>query len=76
MAVGAEGVAGTVVAVDEPADVAGLVPVVFAPVTETAYVVPPVNPVIVIGDAPVALKEPGVVVAVKVVTAPPVAAGV
>jgi hypothetical protein len=45
-------------------------------VTVKVYEVPFVKPEIVIGDAPVPVRDPGLDVAVKVVAVPPVAAAV
>jgi hypothetical protein len=53
-----------------------LLPVEFVAVTVKVYAVEADNPVTVIGDDPVAVREPGVEVAVNVVAAPPVAAAV
>jgi hypothetical protein len=55
----------------------GPVAVELVPFTLNVYAVPAVNPETVIGDvAEVPVTEPGVLVAVKVVAAPPVAAAV
>jgi hypothetical protein len=54
----------------------GPVAVELVPLTLNVYEVPAVNPETVIGEVPVPVKEPGVEVAVNVVTEPPVAAAV
>jgi len=54
----------------------GPVAVAFVPLTLKVYAVPEVRPETVIGDEPVPVIEPGVEVAVKVVTVPPVTAAV
>jgi hypothetical protein len=59
---------------DEAAEVN--VPLALAAETAKVYEVALCNPVTVRGDAPVAVNDPGVDVAVKVVTGPPVAAAV
>jgi hypothetical protein len=59
------------------AEDSGPVAVEFVPLTLKVYEVPVVNPVTVIGEvAEVPVRDSGVLVAVKVVTAPPVAATV
>jgi hypothetical protein len=55
---------------------AGDVPVLLDAVTVKVYEVPFVKPEIVIGDAPVPVRDPGEEVAVNVVAVPPVAAAV
>jgi hypothetical protein len=52
------------------------VPFELAALTVKVYEVADCNPVTVIGDAPVPVNDPGVLVAVNVVTGPPVAAAV
>ncbi len=58
-----------VAVIEEEADDAALVPVAFAAVTVNVYAVLEESPVMVIGEAPVPVKLPGLDVAVYVVPA-------
>jgi hypothetical protein len=65
-----------VVAVIEDEEEEVKVPLALAAETANVYAVPLCRPVTVNGEAPVAVKLPGVDVAVKVVAVPPVGAAV
>jgi hypothetical protein len=70
------GACGTVVAVIEEDAAEVNVPLALAAETVKVYEVADCKPVTVIGEVPVPVNDPGVLVAVNVVTGPPVAAAV